>query len=62
MSDDEVYKRVMRGAQGDNPEHKRNLKRDKAKAKAVAKGMKARKDRGKKFPGEDGPIDTGMFS
>ena len=64
-SNEEIRRKVMKGIKNpskDNPYHKDNVKRDKAKAKQVQKAIDKRKGKHTRRSGDDGVIDSGMFS
>lgn len=64
--DEEIRRKVMEGIKNpgkNNPYHKDNVKRDKAKAKQVQKDIDKRKGKHTRRRDDgDGVVDTGMFS
>ena len=63
--DEEIRRKVMKGIKNpgkDNPYHKANVKRDQAKAKETQKAIDKRKGKHTRRRGDDGVVDTGMFS
>ena len=63
--DEEIRRKVMKGIKNpdkDNPYHKDNVKRDKTKAKQVQSALDKRKGKHTRRKGDDGVIDSGMFS
>ena len=62
---DGTFNEVMKGIKDpkkSNPYHKEQLKKDAAKAKAVEAALKKRKGKHTRRHGDDGVVDTGMFS
>lgn len=64
--DEEIRRKVMKGIKNpgkDNPYHKDNVKRDKAKTKQVQKAIDKRKGKHTRRRDDgDGVVDSGMFS
>jgi hypothetical protein len=64
-NNEEIRRKVMKGVndpEKHNPYHKENLKKDKKKTKQVQKALDKRKGKHTKRRGDDGVVDTGMFS
>jgi hypothetical protein len=62
---DDAFDKVMKGVKNpkkDNPYHKDRLKKDAKKAKDVQSAQDKRKAKHTRRRGDDGVIDTGMFS
>jgi hypothetical protein len=63
--DEEAKRKLLKGLTDPakhNPYHKEQLKKDAAKAKAVKAALAKRKGKHTKRRGDDGVVDTGMFS
>jgi hypothetical protein len=64
-SNEEIRRKVMKGVNDPkkhNAYHKEQLKKDAAKAKATQKAIDKRKGKHTRRHGDDGVIDSGMFS
>lgn len=64
-SNEEIRRKVMKGINDParhNPEYKAWLKREQDKAKQVQKAIDKRKGKHTRRRGDDGVVDTGMFS